>query len=75
MVYACKKFRYYLLPVKVIFHTDHNPLKYLVNKPDLLGRVARWILLFQEFNFEVQYKTGRANANEDFLSRLKGVAS
>ena len=75
MVYACKKFRYYLLPCKVIFHTDHNPLKYLVNKADLSGRIARWIILLQEFNYEIQYKMGRSNANADFISRLKGIAS
>jgi hypothetical protein len=45
VVYSCKKFRHYLLSSKVIFHTDHNSLKYLVNKPDLSGRIARWILL------------------------------
>jgi hypothetical protein len=44
-VYSCKKFRHYLLGYKVIFHTDHDSLKYLVNKPDLSGRIARWILL------------------------------
>jgi hypothetical protein len=45
VVYSCKKFRHYLLGYKVIFHTDLDSLKYLVNKPDLLGRIARWILL------------------------------
>jgi hypothetical protein len=45
VVYSCKKFRHYLLGYKVIFHTDHDSLKYLVNKPDLSGRIARWILL------------------------------
>jgi hypothetical protein len=72
MVYACKKFRHYLLGYKVVFHTDHDSLKYLVNKPDLSGRLARWILLLQEFNIEVQFKKGKANANADFLSRQRG---
>ncbi len=49
MIFAVRKYRYYLLPRKFIFHTDHNPLKYIVNKPDLTGRIARWILLMQEF--------------------------
>jgi hypothetical protein len=40
LVYSCKKFRHYLLGYKVIFHTDHDSLKYLVNKPDLSGRIA-----------------------------------
>jgi hypothetical protein len=44
-------------------------MKYLVNKPDLSGRIARWILLLQEFNYEVVIKSGKANSNADYLSR------
>jgi len=72
VVYACKKFRHYLLGYRIVFHTDHNSLKYLVNKPDLSGRIARWILLLQEFNYEVMVKSGKANSNADFLSRQRG---
>ena len=72
VVYACKKFRHYLLGYKVTFHTDHDSLKYLVNKPDLSGRLARWILLLQEFTYEVKFKPGNANANADYLSRQRG---
>ena len=45
VIYACKKFRHYLLGYRIIFHTDHDSLKYLVKKSDLSGRIARWILL------------------------------
>ena len=73
VVYACKKFRHYLLGYRIVFHTDHDSLKYLVNKPDLSGRIARWILLLQEFNYEVKVKPGKANSNADFLSRQRGL--
>ena len=69
VIYACKKFRHYLLGYRIVFHTNHDSLKYLVNKPDLSGRIARWILLLQEFNYEVMVKPGKANANADYLSR------
>jgi len=72
VVYACKKFRHYLLGYKIIFHTDHDSLKYLVNKPDLSGRITQWILLLQEFNYEVMVKPGKANENADYLSRQRG---
>ena len=72
VVYACKKFRHYLLEYRIVFHTDHDSLKYLVNKPDLSGRIARWILLLQEFNYEVIVKPRKANSNADFLSRQRG---
>ena len=50
-------------------------MKYLVNKPDLSGRIARWILLLQEFNYEVKVKTGKSNVNADYLSRQRGQKS
>ena len=55
---------------KVIFFVDHMALKYLVNKPDLSGRLARWILLLTEFDYTVQYKPGKMNLQADHLSRL-----
>ena len=73
VIYACKKFQHYLLGYRIVFHTDHDSLKYLVNKPDLSGRIARWILLLQEFNYEVVVKAGKANANADYLSRQRGT--
>ena len=73
VMYACRKFRHYLLGYRVVFHADHNSLKYLVNKPDLSGRVARWILMLQKFNYEVVVKSGKANSNADYLSRHKGL--
>ena len=72
VVYSCKKFRHYLLGYKVIFHTNHDSLKYLVNKSDLSGQIARWILLLQEFNYEVVVKSGKANVNADYLLRQRG---
>ena len=55
---------------KVIFFADHMALRYLVNKPDLSGKLARWILLLTEFDYIVQYKPGKMNLQADHLSRL-----
>jgi hypothetical protein len=49
---------------------DHSALKYLVNKPVLGGRICLWLLLFQEYNFEIVVKSGRMNKGPDHLSRL-----
>ena len=75
VVYVCKKFRHYLLGYRIVFHTDHDSLKYLVNKSDLSGRIARWILLLQEFTYKVTVKSGKANANADFLSSQCGITA
>jgi hypothetical protein len=57
VVYACKKYRHYLLGYKKIFHTDHDALKHLVNKPDLSGIIARWIILLQAMSSQGQRAT------------------
>jgi hypothetical protein len=49
-------------------YTNHSALKYLVNKPMLGGRICRWILLFQEYHFEVVVKLGKMNVGPDHLS-------
>ena len=52
-------------------YTAHSPLKYLVNKPVLGGKICRWILLFQEFDFDVIVKPSCLNAGFDHLSRIE----
>jgi hypothetical protein len=51
--------------------TDHSALKYLVKKPVLGGRICRWIMLFQEYDFEIIAKPGRMNKGPDHLSSLE----
>jgi hypothetical protein len=49
---------------------DHSFLRYLVNKTVLGGRICIWLLLFQEFEFEVLMKPVRLNAGPNHLSRI-----
>src|SRR5271156_4547176 len=71
MVYALQKFRHYLLGSHFKMFTDHYALKYLVNKHVLGGRICRWLILFQEYDFEVIVKPGRLNLGLDHLLRLE----
>lgn len=71
IVYALQKFRHYLLGSHFKFYTDHSTLKYLVNKPMLGGRICQWLLLFQEFDFEVIVKPGKQNVGPDHLSQIQ----
>jgi hypothetical protein len=75
MIYALHKFRHYLLGSHFKFFTNHSTLKYLVNKPVLEGRICRWLLLFQEFSFEVIIKPGQCNVRPDHISRLESGES
>ena len=73
MVYAVNKFRHYLLGNKFIFYVDHLALQFLVNKPQVSGRLARWLLLFLEFDFKIIYKPGKTHGVADALSRNEGA--
>ena len=68
MVFTLQKYQHFLLANPFIFYTDHQALKYLVNKPLHHGRICRWLLLFQEFEFEVVVGPGKLNVGPDHLS-------
>ena len=71
MVYALQKFRHYLLGGHFKMFTNHYALQYLVNKPVFGGNIYLWMILFQEFDFEIVVKPGRLNAGLDHLSRIE----
>ena len=54
----------------MIVYLDHASRKYLLSKKDAKPRLLRWILMLQEFNWEVRDKKGSENLIADHLSRL-----
>ncbi|XP_073061712.1 uncharacterized protein [Primulina eburnea] len=71
VVFAFDKFRPYLVGTTVIVFTDHAAIRYLFAKKDAEPRLIRWILLLQEFDFEVKDRKGCENQVADHLSRLE----
>ena len=68
IIYAVAKFRHYLLGNKFVLHVA---LIYIVNKASLVGKMAWWMLILQEFDFFIQHTPGNENAVAKFLSRLE----
>src|ERR1044072_1288 len=71
VVFACEKFRSYIIGSMVIVHTDHGALKHLFAKQDSKPRLIRWVLLLQEFDLEIKDRRGKDNGVADHLSRLE----
>jgi hypothetical protein len=73
MVYALHKCIHYLLGKHFNVFTDHSSLRYLFNKLVLGGRICMWLLLFQEFDFEVVVNPRKLNAGPYHLFRITNV--
>ena len=57
VVFACDKFRQYIVDSKVIIHTNHAAIKYLMEKKYFKPRLIRWVLLLQEFDLHIDRKS------------------
>ena len=73
-IYGIRQFSMFLQPRKFLLFTDHSALQWMfrLDGKSTNQRVMRWIMLMQDFCFDVLYRKGRDNANADFLSRPPG---
>lgn len=69
VVKTLEYFRKYLLGKKFVLKTDRRALTCLWKTENLEGRLMRWSLKLQEFDFDVEYIKGELNA-VDGLSRF-----
>lgn len=69
IVFACRKFRHYLIDKKFLVLTDHSALQFLNNPKEPHGRLCRWALLLQEYDYVVRYRRGKVLQDADSLSR------
>ena len=66
---AVERFRPYIELMTFTVVTDHASLKWLMQLKDLTGRLARWSLRLQAYDFDIQYRKGIENVVADTLSR------
>lgn len=69
-ILSLKKFRGYVEGMKFTIVTDHASLKWLMAQKDLSGRLARWSLSLQAYDFSIEHRKGSANVVPDALSRV-----
>ena len=63
-----EKFHEYLYGNTFEVITDNNPLTYILITEKLDATGQRWITSLSEYNFSIKYRSGKKNADVDWLS-------
>ena len=71
LVEAVDEWRVYVegSPHPVLLRSDHRPLVWLNNKPELSSRLFRWIERLDGHSFRIEHVAGKGNSVADALSR------
>ena len=69
VVDGIKRYQPYLTGQSFFVHTDHGSLSWLMKVKDPTGRLARWALQLQQYDFQIIHRSGSSNGNADALSR------
>lgn len=67
--YFSEYYRQYLIGRKYVVRSDHQALKWLFSLKEPKNRIARWIEALSEFDFSVEFRSGKRHGNADGLSR------
>ena len=66
---------YYLKYRPFIVRTDHKPLVHMEKAPTLRPFVQRWFHFLNNYQYSIQYRSGKSHGNADALSRAPHVAA
>jgi hypothetical protein len=69
MVWSIEKFRQYIELSHFLVETDHMALKWLMATANPTGRIARWIMKLQSYDYRINHRPGKTNQVADALSR------
>jgi len=68
IIWSVQKYKSYLYGHKFTLVTDHKPLTFIKTSTKN-SKILRWRLELENFDFDIQYKEGKANVVADALSR------
>lgn len=70
IIWAIKKFRYFLYGRHFTIVTDHKALQWLHTQKDTNKKLLRWSLELQDYDYTIKFRQGKHNGNADAVSRL-----
>jgi hypothetical protein len=70
VVWAVRYFHPYVHGQRFTLITDHSALCHLFNTSTPSGRLARWVMKLQAYDFKIIHRAGKQHTNVDSLSRL-----
>lgn len=70
VIFSIEKFRPYIEGTHFTIITDHYSLLWLNNMKEPTGKLARWSVKLQQFDFTLVHRKGTLNVVPDFLSRI-----
>ncbi|GKD87115.1 putative reverse transcriptase domain-containing protein, partial [Tanacetum coccineum] len=73
VVFAPKIWKHYLYGTKCTVFTDHKSFQHILDQKELNMRQRRWLELLSDYDCEIRYHPGKANAVADALSRKEWI--
>lgn len=70
VIWAIERFRGYLEGYKLTVVTEHHSLIWLQQPKNPTGKLCRWALRLQAFDFDIIHRKGKSHVVPDALSRL-----
>ena len=71
IISASRKWKPYCYE-KIVFYSDHEPLRSIHKQKDPRGKIGRWILELENLDYSIKYFKGVDNQEADHLSRILG---
>ncbi len=71
---SLENFHPYLYGAKFTVRTDHAALRWLKTLRDPEVQLARWLSRLEQYDYRIEYRTGRVHNNDESISRQADLA-